>query len=546
MKKIYKLVAILMLSALVSGCTDYFDVDNPNAVLEEDFWQSGDDAYKGLMATYSGLQGKGANGGSSSTKMPVRADTGRPNNWNQGDKALQQLSFNDNTDIVKDKWGDLYTGIFRANQVIQNLPNIEMDSLDKTLYMAEARFLRGTFYYWLYSTYNNGSVIIHLNVPNTDDFSKPPSSKEEVLAVILDDLLFAQKNLPETWEDDMRGRATWGACTGMLGQVYINEHNYVSAKEEFKKIIDSGLYTLTPEISWNFDLDHEFNTESIFEVVFSAVQKPGSSGYGQDGPSGSEGTTRAKTLAPGNAGGYRSVMPSYWVTMLLKEDKMDPTDPRNNDRKYSLRAEASIAMADDGTIFYQIPVEKSGFSNGEASYVRKFQNHWNDNDGIGDVANSGINERIIRLADVYLLYAECLLEVNGNGGISESVRLINEVRARSGLTQLDPINYNSTTLMEHIMWNERPKEFLFEGHDTRWIDLRRWGKIKEHYDHLADMNFVLLNKILKYATEDQINSGQVPILKEYVEAAAVYSPLAHDYFPIPVTETVTNPNTSDN
>lgn len=542
MKKIYKLIAILITLSAFTGCSNYFDIENPNAVAEEDFWKTDEDAYKGLMATYSGLQGKGANGGTSATKMPVRADTGRPNNWNEGDKALQNLSFNDNSDIVNAKWADLYTGILRANQVIQNLPSIEMEEETKTLYMAEARFLRGIFYYWLYNTYNNGSVILHLSVPKVNELAKPLSPKEEVLEVILSDLKFAQERLPESWSDEMRGRATWGAATGILGQVYINELNYLSAKEEFKKNIDSGLYSLTPDISWNFDLDHEFNSESIFEVVFSAVQKPGSTGYGQDGPAGSEGTTRAKVLAPGVAGGYRSVMPSYWITMLLKEDRMDEQDHRNTGRKYSLRAEASIAMADDGSTFYQVPVEKSGFSNGEASYVRKFQNHWNDNDGLGDVANSGINERILRLADVYLMYAECILQLHGDAAVSESVKYINEVRYRSALTQLDFTAYNAQTLMEHIMWNERPKEFLFEGHDTRWVDLRRWGKIKEHYNRLAEMKFVILNKILFYATPEHIADENIPILQEYIEAAEVYNPASHDYFPIPAEETLTNPN----
>ncbi|NME68182.1 RagB/SusD family nutrient uptake outer membrane protein [Flammeovirga aprica] len=544
MKFISKIFVGLALSAALSSCSDYFDVENTNTITEASFWQTREDAFKGLMATYSGLQGHGVTGGTSAVNTPVRSDTGRPNNWNAGAQSLQKLSFNDNTNVVKEKWADLYTAILRANQVIEKVPGIEMNEDEKALFIAEARFVRGLCYYWLYSTYNHGNVILHKTVPaSKEDFAKPLSDKADVLAFLLEDLQHAQANLPETWEEKYVGRATWGAATGFLGHVYINEHNYELAKTEYKKLIDrSDLYQLTPEISWNFDAEHEFNSESIFEVAFSATQKPGSGAAGSpDGPTGSEGTTRARTLAPGEAGGWRVVMPSYWMTMQLKEDPMDPNDSRNNGRVYSLRCEASIAVADDGTTFYTKDVEDMGFNNSEASYLRKFQNHQFENDGLGDVYSSGINERIIRLADIYLLYAECILELSGDGAVNEATNLVNLIRARSGVTQIDPVNYTAKSLMEHIMWDERPKELMFEGHDTRWVDLRRWGKVKEQYERLSKLEFILQDKNLRYATVDDVD---LPKLQEYGEGAATYTPLVHDYFPIPVDEALTNPNIS--
>ncbi|ANQ51564.1 RagB/SusD family nutrient uptake outer membrane protein [Flammeovirga sp. MY04] len=542
MKLISKIFVGLALSATLSSCTDYFDVKNPNTITEDSFWKTKEDAFKGLMATYSALQGHGVTGGTSAVNTPVRSDTGRPNNWNAGAQALQKLSFNDNTSVVKEKWAGLYTGILRANQVLENIVDIDMLEEERELYLAEAHFIRGVCYYWLFNTYNQGNIILHETVPTSkEDFAKPLSDREEILALILSDLKHAQEKLPESWDDKNLGRATWGAATSFLGHVYINEKDYNSAKAEYKKIVDRpDLYQLTPEISWNFDAEHEFNSESIFEVVFSATQKQGSGAAGNlDGPTGSEGTTRARTMAPGGAGGWRVVMPSYWMTMQLKEDPMDPADSRNEGRLYSLRCEASIALADDETIYYQKEVEKAGFNNGEASYLRKFQNHQNENDGIGDNYSSGINERIIRLADIYLLYAECILKLEGDAAVNEAVTLINQIRARSGVLQLEPLNYDANSLMEHIMWDERPKELMFEGHDIRWVDLRRWGKIKEQYTRLSKLEFVLEAGVLRYATADD---AEAAILQEYGEGAAAYTPLAHDYFPIPVDEALTNPN----
>ncbi len=69
----------------------------------------------------------------------------------------------------------------------------------------------------------------------------------------------------------------------------------------------------------------------------------------------------------------------------------------------------SIAIADDdNTTLYQRPSNLGGgYNNFEASYVKKFQNWTLFTES--DQSISGINERAIRLADIKLLYAECLL-----------------------------------------------------------------------------------------------------------------------------------------
>ena len=104
------------------------------------------------------------------------------------------------------------------------------------------------------------------------------------------------------------------------------------AKTEFKKIIDSELYSLTPEISWNFDLEHEWNSESIFEVNFTLATNPVQS------------TSRASSIAPQEAGGGRSIEAAYNFIELCKRDPIDPSDPRNDGQTYSIRALATICL----------------------------------------------------------------------------------------------------------------------------------------------------------------------------------------------------------
>ena len=235
------------------------------------------------------------------------------------------------------------------------------------------------------------------------------------------------------------------------------------------------MYSLTANIGDNFDVENEMNNESIFEIPFSTELKSGTSNGASDGPLGSEATSRARTLATTQGGGYRTIMPSYNMTMLFKNDVMNPNNPINANRtgtaNYSIRASMSIAIADDdNTTLYQRPSNQGGgYNNFEASYLKKFQNWTLFTES--DQSISGINERAIRLADIKLLYAECLLMLNGS--YDDALGQVNDIRQRAGVVLLNSVDYDPESLMEHIMWVERPLELMFEGHDTRWEDLTR-------------------------------------------------------------------------
>lgn len=661
-------VGILFLSSCEK---DFLNIENPNDLSAASFWSSESEIQQGLVATYGALQLQGMLGGSSAIQHPVRSDVGRPNNWNANAIGLNTLTYNENTQIVGLRWRDAYIGIYRANQVLANLSNVEMSTAVSTQMEAEARFLRAFFYNSLYRGYNGGSVIIHTTVPEMrNDFYKKPSPATDVYALILEDLEFAYQNLPQTYDDSANlGRATWGAATAMLGKLHLNEHHYDVAMGYFKEILDANLYVLTADIGDNFDEEHEFNSESIFEVAFSIDAKPGTSYGAQDGPTGSEATNRAIGLATTQGGGYRTVMPSYYMTMLFKNDVMDMTNPINASRTgsapYSIRASVSVAIADDdNTTLYQRSSENGGaYNNSEASYLKKFQNWKLQRES--DLSVSGINERVIRLADVMLLYTECVLKTSGD--LDEAMSMINAIRDRAGVvnlrksidfnynenpttnftndidfntdtikigahafidgqeltynsdtpltycpngmtcdmndlpsnfqtldsetsyyvivvdyehiklatskqnafdklnidfteTQLKKsqndnvlnenisqsehnINYNTNSIMEHIMWVERPLELMFEGHDLRWEDLTRWGKVKEQYARLAAKSYVISGKVL-FEYDPGVH-GTLTEIKEFVEAADVYSPEAHDYFPIPATELNSNPDFLD-
>ena len=138
---------ILLISALaiIYSCSDdRLDLENPNNLSADSFWSSESDLQQGLIATYAALQLDGLFGGAAASQLPVRSDTGRPNNWNANAIGLNKLAFNENSDIVKKRWRDCYIGIYRANQVLENL---DLSTQNRTQIEAEAKFLRGFYYY---------------------------------------------------------------------------------------------------------------------------------------------------------------------------------------------------------------------------------------------------------------------------------------------------------------------------------------------------------------------------------------------------------------
>ncbi|MDX9747801.1 MAG: RagB/SusD family nutrient uptake outer membrane protein [Paludibacter sp.] len=549
MKTITYSLMFAFATLIISSCSDDFlKQDNVNELNAGTFWETESDLQKGLIATYGALQLDGLLGGKSVMTLPLRSDIGRPNNWSADGQSFNRLSFNATTELVRLRWQACYIGIYRANQVLENLGRVDLEPDVRNQIEAETRFLRGFFYYVLYQGYNNGSVVVHTTTPKTRaDFYKKTSSREEVYKLILSDLEFAEQTLPDNYSasGDI-GRVRWGAAAAMLGKLHINERNYADAKVFFERIIESKLYSLCPDIGDNFDEMHEYNQESIFEVAFSIEAKPGTSGGAKDGPTGSEATSRAINFATTQAGGYRVAMPSYYLTMLFRNDTMDVKNPINAARKglarYSIRTSVSVAISDDdNTTFYQKTSLAGGaYNNGEASYLKKFQNwSWAREK---QEAVSGINERVIRYADIMLLYAECLLKTGGS--FQTALDLVNEIRKRSGVVLLRQTDYDVNSLMEHIMWVERPLELSFEGYDIRWEDLVRWGKVKEQYDRLATEQYVLVNKVLYHF--DPVKHKNFKPIQEFVEAAEVYNPEFHNYFPIPSNELTSNPDILNN
>lgn len=570
------MICALPILGVSSACSDFLEEVNPNEMSTESFWKTVDDLDAGMIAVYNAFKNQNvlAIGDEYNRSDMTWPGWGRPNTSNQ--YYLQE--FNESSGTPNNKWDALYKGIFRANQVIsasqELIPGLADEASQEraTIILAQARFFRGLFYFYLSTGFNNGSVPVFDFVPqNEEDFYQPVRPAEEVVEFYREDLQFAHENLPAKWTRDIdRGRVTAGAAAAVLGKSHLYQEEYSQAATYFQEVIETPEYGyhLTESIGDNFTTTNELNAESILEINYSLSYKSEISPWAEEQVS----NNLNFTVSP--VGGYRAVYPSCWLIMAYKGDKMDVNDPRNyvleedgstRLRTYSLRTSYSIALVDDLDLEYYgtSTAEATAFNNKETGYFRKYSN-WetvsNEKDIVPNL-RSGVNVRVIRLADVYLMYAEALLM--GEGNVEEAMTYINRVRRRSALQLLgmdgsgefpaaahDNVTYDVQSLMEHLMYVERPLELSLEGNAIRTIDMRRWGITKQRFEELSQRKYYTENypfvnskgqNVTRWSsvlTEEVVGTN---ILIDYQQAASNYIPSAHAYWPIPNSELVANP-----
>lgn len=583
--RIIVFAGLLTLIISMSSCNEEFlEETNPTEVATDSYWTSLDQSYAGVVTLYTTMLNHYI---LNIQPDAMRSDMGYPG-WNRpspsGDMVVwyNQIYGNSNQYIER-KWEACYEGIFRANQVIEGLEKMEGSVEDKDrweTHMAEARFFRGLLHFYLHSSFNQGRIIIRDFVPKSaEDFNLPVSSSEEVIEFFREDLEYAYMHLPAKWgEKKDLGRVSAGTAATILGTSHLYEEEYEEAMVYFEDVINNPEYgyRLVKDLDLLFTNAGEFNDESIFEIAYNLEHKPELGQWDEESMSNRLGRT-----GPGQFGAGRGILPVAWITYQYQNEPLDSKDPRNwvsDDeggsklRNVSLRASSMIALVEDDQSMYYLDgttQQQAPFTQFEFGYYKKYTNHdivSSELDLPYGSWRSGKNITVNRLADVYLMYAECLIKT---GDVDGALDAINSVRKRWGLQLVGPakdsahdyngINYDSETLMDHLIYVEKPLEMSIEGHSIRWIDMRRWGIIEERFNNLSqeeyyveDYSFVDQEGNTKIKPLSHLVKGEKPsdsnsiVIKDYEQAAENYKAEVHAYYPIPLGEILTNPNLSNN
>ncbi|KZS38848.1 hypothetical protein AWE51_14805 [Aquimarina aggregata] len=519
MKKTQYILTIICIFFIIS-CDDYLDQPNPNAPEFPETIQDLEDTNLLINAVYNSLFHHYV---LSIEENTLNSDEGSVGNrGNGGNNPLDRLvwyrhEYNSATTEVSRKWAALYRGIFIANQAIHGLELIEptissqteIDEWNKQ--KAEAQFFRGLYHFYLHSTFNNGNIIIRDRFEaDLDARNKDVSSSEEVIDFFRQDLKAAIEFLPNPSEIQEQGRITKGTATMILANSYLYEGTDAAietAKNLYQDLINNFGYQLETDMAKMFTTEGEFNSESIFEVPYTIDFNVTDNAFDEN----SLHNRLAGRSAPFTFGGQQRFLPSSWLILEYLNEEIDPLDNRNviqagngstTTRRVSMRASAMVALNNDlDTRVYQSPnvLQAGNLGGGNNNFItslfKKYTNHdiasSEQATSSGDRNKSGKNVTINRLSEVYLNLAECYIRQNQ---ISDALNAINAVRSRWGLIKLgvgspsasfDNIVYDQTTLMEHLMFFEKPLELSSEGHAIRIIDLRRWNVAQARFSDLA-------------------------------------------------------------
>lgn len=491
MKKIIYLFVGCFL--ITTSCDKKLDLENPNQLTTEGYWKTREQAHAGCIAIYNAL----IVDGSYMRSFPGLTDS-RGDDFT-GDSPWLDLELTGEfiipttSDPVFWIWREFYLVINRANQVITYVGQYDESVLpveEKNRILGQAYFLRGLAYYNLATSFKTVPVITE-PIANSDDYFPPTVTEEVLWNQVFSDLEQAETKLPVSYDNvtgldqGQKGRATKGAAAGLLGKAYLYRKDYTKAGTQFEKFINgplSGIYSLVPDYRDNFRDVNENNSESLFEIQFTELG-------GADinwccDPVGSWRQWQAISVTYGMEGaGFSDYLPTRWI---YNEYKVESTVDGKSDPRLLVTI-ASYEPADNSTKAYG----RDWWNPQTAIYPRKYTN-----DGVGNgkafeaAAESWINYRVLRYADILLMYAEVLNETNRT---AQAYPFIQQVRTRAKLPDLATVKPNMNQVqMRDQLAHERALEFAIEG--QRINDIIRWGwlydatKLAELKAHDADFN----------------------------------------------------------
>ncbi|NAS11174.1 RagB/SusD family nutrient uptake outer membrane protein [Poritiphilus flavus] len=434
--KTIKLIAILFGLLITFSCEDRLDVVPEDSVEAATVFNTRGSINGAVVGIYSKNQSGDLNG-----MAQLMSDFMSDNvNFVGSFPSLQEvdqyetLATNTSIDNI---WLDGYELIGAANNIVQNLPDVDLPDLsatEKAKFIGEAKFLRALTYFQLVNLFAQPYQFAqgsNLGVPlqlqpflaesELSDFQLERSTVNEVHGLIEQDLLDAIASLPENPTNiapfGTDGRATAGAARALLSRLYLYREQWSQAADLADQVISSGVFSLTP----NYDF-YDSNPSSP-ENLFVALNTP------TDGP-------QEPTISDEVYVNFYNPAPGGRGDAPFSQDLIDTFAAEPGDRRFDELSQAATDAGGNNTFF-----------------TTKYP----------DVVNNASDGMILRMAEMYLTRAEANLR--GGTSIGDTpLNDVNAIRARAGLPALGAVDLDAILL-------ERRKEFCFEGH--RRMDLLR-------------------------------------------------------------------------
>lgn len=474
-------IGSLMVVSLLIGCKEEFLTKSPTTDYNPNGYYSTKAAgLQGLYGVYDMLGKDGTYNRYLWSVVHGRSDDGSEAAGDSYDR-LKDFTDDPSTPAHNEGWIMHFQGITRANSLITGLEaSTTVADADKKRIIGEAKFLRALYYFNLVNVF--GGVPIVTKPLSPTEANVPRNTIEEVYTQIKDDLLAAISTLPLAKDIPTaeKGRASKGSAQALLARAYLYQGKFAESAQLSLDVIDSKQYILTPTekgFRENFLVSGENGPESIFEVQYSDANA--NKGWAQE-----EGNEGANWLRPGFVSGWSGAMfnKSFRETAPNRPVALQGIDVNDPRRKYTLTVESTVLPL-DGNLNYKVPA---------GTLPQMSAKHWSSK--IQNGYNDEINWIVLRYAEILLIRAEALTELNQN--LTEATNRTNEVRTRVGLPNI-PQGKTQAELRDLIRY-ERRIELAQEG--TRYWDLRRWNLL-ETAEKIAEKNYL---PKFKYAPIPQI------------------------------------------
>ena len=457
MKKIVVNITIVVLLVIgLQACKldDFLNLPDPS-ISDAAFFNSDEAAYTALAGVYDPMGWYNFSQLTEWAIGDVASDDAVKGGGGAGDYAeiyaIENYIAHDENPLIYELWRDHYVGVNRANRLIEGITgNDYITPETQTRLIAEAKFLRGFYYFNLVKTFGTVPIVDHILAPS--DYSLPRNTLEECWIFIETDFKDAMAELPKKSEmpESEMGRATWGAAAAFLTKSYIWQAKWTEAEAIANEIVLSLEYDLEPEYGDLFTFSTDNGIESVFDIQFKDLQSPGWA----DEHEGSHREVIMRSRDDRN-GGWGFNQPTQDLY-----DEFEGTDPR---RDWTFISDGDVLWA--GT-----PDEEMIYTKKDPVHNPDAVTNYNSRKGtLGESERgngedqAGLNLRVIRFADVLLWQAEAAAH-NGNDWKTP----LNRVRTRVGL------GASPFTEALQAVYHERRVELAMEGH--RYWDLTRTGR----------------------------------------------------------------------
>jgi hypothetical protein len=496
-------IKYLYLVVLVSGfvaCSDLLEEVPLSQASPENSFKTEANAIAAIVGVYSSLQLGGVYG-TQSEPTPRQCLGNFSTDETYAGSKVPLSGFNlytftaDNIEIVLPIWRDHYVGINRANLAISKIPTIDMNVAERNALVAEAKFIKSLLYFNLIR-YFGDVPYKETETASLNNLDIPRTPVAIIYENIIKDLEYGVKNL-KVKAPGLAGHATQDAAKTLLASIYLTRGSMAKrdktgdgladfelAAKYAKQVMDApNRYSLCDYFPDAFIVQNKNNAEIIFDVQFKS---PGlgvgnTIGLSMGLPSNASGVDHLSN--GGSQGSIRANHYHQYYYETADSIRMKWTNARIEiiiaTGKYKIISAVSANPPVSAAKFRRYPVRDPAFALKTSDY--------------------DVNWPVFRYAEVLLIYAEALNEINGP--TQEAIDALNILRSRArnsnvggvhrdilprsltlqkstglvDLTRANPLVSTPAAFRDYIVL-ERSRELSQEG--KRWFDLVRWGILK--------------------------------------------------------------------